>query len=180
MYGTFNKKDWSDLSTPSEVMSLMDQKALVVLMDKIVRITLEWGQCLLLGWTIQTEPSLEGTNAFNKTVSRWDVTNSLSPITLPSAIAWVGREGVIHPSTVLLRAIATAVLDGTVRGYMIKVGTLLMVPEGELDENIHKLRSQNPLGIEDLRQVNIDVNRLEHAGQCSQRHPVLGDQRGVG
>jgi hypothetical protein len=141
----------------------MVQKALAVLLDKIVRTTLEWGQCLLLGWTIRAEPPLEGTNTFTKTCSQWDGTNSRSPITLPSAIAWVGREGVIHPSAVLLRAIATAVLDGTVRGCRIKVGTLLMAPEGELDETIHKLRPQNPLGIADLRQVNIDWSTLDDA-----------------
>lgn len=58
MFGLFNKKDWNELSTPADVTVRMDQKALTVLLDKIVRITLDRGQCLLLGWTIQTEPSL--------------------------------------------------------------------------------------------------------------------------
>ena len=43
------------------------------------------------------------------------------------------------------------------------MGTLLMTPEGELDETIHKLRPQNPLGIADLRQVNIDWSTLDDA-----------------
>jgi hypothetical protein len=38
-----------------------------------------------------------------------------------------------------------------------------MAPEGELDETIHKLWTQNPLGIADLRQVNIDWSTLDDA-----------------
>jgi hypothetical protein len=163
MYGILNKKDWADLSNPAEVTVRMDQKALVVLVDKIVRITRERGYCLLLGWTIQTEPSPVGTSAFTRVTSRWDGVNSLTPLTLPSATAWVKREGETHPSTVLLRATATVILDSTIRGCMTKVGTLLMTPEGDLDEIIHKLRPQNPLGIADLRQTNIDWDTPDNA-----------------
>jgi hypothetical protein len=141
----------------------MDQKALVVLVDKIVRITRERGYCLLLGWTIQAEPSPVGTSAFTRATSRWDGVNSLTPLTLPSATAWVKREGETHPSTVLLRATSTVILDSTIRGCMTKVGTLLMTPEGDLDEIIHKLRPQNPLGIQDLRQTNIDWDTPDNA-----------------
>ena len=155
MYGVLNKRDWVDLSAPADVTDRMDQKALVVLVDKIARITRERGHCLFLGWTIQAEPSLVGANAFTKAASRWDGTNSLSPITLPSAIAWVEREGAIYPSTVLLQAVATAVMEGTVRGCMVRVGTLLMTPEGDMDDTIQILRPKNSLSIADLRQADI-------------------------
>jgi WD40 repeat protein len=155
MYGVLNKRDWVDLSAPADVTTRMDQKALVVLVDKIARITRERGHCLLLGWTIQAEPSLMGANAFTKAASRWDGTNSLSPITLPSAVAWVEREGAIYPTTVLLQAVASAVMEGTVRGCMVRVGTLLMTPEGDMDDTIQILRPKNPLSIADLRQADI-------------------------
>ena len=155
MYGVLNNRDWVDLSAPADVTARLDQKALIVLVDKIARITRERGHCLLLGWTIQAEPSLVGVNAFTKAASRWDGINSLTPITLPSATAWVEREGVIHPSAVLLQAVATAVVEGTVRGCMVQVGTLLMTPEGDMDETVQMLRPKNPLSIADLRRADI-------------------------
>jgi hypothetical protein len=100
-----------------------------------------------------------GANAFTKAVSRWDDINSLSPITLPSATAWVEREGAIHPSTVLLQSIATAVMEGTVRGCMVQVGTLLMTPEGDLDETIQILRPKNPCASQTCDRPKLDGAR---------------------
>ena len=38
---------------------------------------------------------------------------------------------------------------------MVQQGTLLVTPDGDLDENIQKLRPQNTLQIADLRKINI-------------------------
>jgi hypothetical protein len=184
MYGVLNKRDWMDLSAPADVTTRMDQKALVVLVDKIARITRERGHCLLLGWTIQAEPSLVGANAFTKAGGRERLhqgSNSLSPITLPSATAWVEREGAIHPSTVLLQAVVTAVMEGTVRGCMVQVGTLLMTPEGDLDETIQMLRPNNLLSIADLRQACIGWSTTDTAHRDIQSwvNKLLSDKGGL-
>ncbi len=39
---------------------------------------------------------------------------------------------------------------------MVQQGTLLVTPDGDLDENIQRLRPHNALQIADLRKLNID------------------------
>ena len=130
LYGVINKRDWNNFTTPREMTSRLDALALTVLQDKVARLTLEKGFCILTGWIIRSEPSIEA--AFTKGgSSRWQTIPTmslLSAVSLSSPHAWDKQDDKHQPSALLLKAIAMFIMDSTIKGYMIRGGNSSNIP----------------------------------------------------
>jgi len=69
---------------------------------------------------------------------------------------WDKKNERHQPSALLLKDIAMLVMDNMIKGCMIREGTLLIVPDRDLDEVLQERRPSNALDIKDLREVPIN------------------------
>jgi len=184
MYGLSTPKHWKGLSSPLEVSSSLDKRAIGVLQDQTGRLIVEHGSFLLWGWTIKLDPSLEqDTSAFKRSDRREAAANNdlfLSLRTLPSAYAWTKESNDCNiPSPFLLRVILLLVMEGVILGSRVKEGTLLTAPDSVIEDILSPHRPKSIVGIVDLMQLTTTWTSREElessAKRWAQEKLTMGD-----